>query len=103
MSGHTPVQVPKPLVCVMSAVSEATADFTRLPFEGAQGEWVQYQWYQKVPIATYLIAITVGELESRDLSPRCRVWAEPSVVDAGAWEFAETEQFLQVAEVCCIA
>ena len=83
----------------MSAVDEATADCAAP--EGSSGEWAQYQWYQKVPVASYLIAIAVGELECRDLSPRCRVWAEPAVVEASAWEFAETEQYLRTAEDVC--
>ena len=31
---------------------------------------------------------------ARDLSPRSRVWSEPSYVEAGAYEFAETAKFL---------
>lgn len=55
-------------------------------------------WHQKIPISSYLLALAVGELECRDLSPRCAVYSEPSVVDAAAYEFAETETFLQLAE-----
>ena len=33
-----------------------------------------------------------------DISPRCRVWSEPSMVAAVAFEFAQVEQFLEVAE-----
>jgi hypothetical protein len=40
----------------------------------------------------------VGDLSSRDISKRCRVWAEPGIVDAVAYEFAETEEFLKTAE-----
>jgi hypothetical protein len=49
-------------------------------------------------IPPYLIALAVGELESRELSERTRVWAEPSVVEGAAWEFAETEAMLAAAE-----
>ena len=31
------------------------------------------------PIPPYLLALAVGELESRELGPRSRVWAEPSL------------------------
>jgi len=34
----------------------------------------------------------------RDLSPRCRVWAEPAVVDAAAYEFADVEAMIGAAE-----
>jgi leukotriene-A4 hydrolase len=50
------------------------------------------------PIPTYLIALAVGELDSRDLSPRSRVWAEPATVEAAAHEFAEIEDMIETAE-----
>ncbi|GAB4820711.1 hypothetical protein N2152v2_007757 [Parachlorella kessleri] len=57
-----------------------------------------FYFRQPVPIATYLLALVVGDLESRPLGPISRVWAEPSMVDAAAWEFAETPRFLEAAE-----
>jgi len=57
-----------------------------------------YRFEQKVPIPSYLVALAVGALESRDIGPRSRVWSEPSMVDAGAHEFAETEAFLAAGE-----
>jgi aminopeptidase N len=50
------------------------------------------------PIAPYLIALAVGDLEFRAISDRCGVYAEPSVVDEAAWEFADTEAMMQKAE-----
>ncbi|HVE86453.1 MAG TPA: M1 family metallopeptidase [Myxococcales bacterium] len=50
------------------------------------------------PIPPYLLALAVGELESRELGPRSRVWAEPSVVDAAAREFAQVDEMIHVAE-----
>ncbi|MBV9174414.1 MAG: M1 family metallopeptidase [Chloroflexi bacterium] len=50
------------------------------------------------PIAPYLFAFAIGDLVSRDLGPRTRVWAEPSMVEDAAWEFAETEQMLSTGE-----
>ena len=55
-------------------------------------------WKQPVPISSYLLALAVGQLERRELSDRCAVYSEPSIVDAAAYEFAETEQFLKAAE-----
>lgn len=49
-------------------------------------------------IPSYLIALVVGPLVSKDISPRSRVWAEKEVVDRAAWEFDETEQYLSTAE-----
>lgn len=46
---------------------------------------------QEVPIPSYLIALAVGVLESRELGPRSRVWAEPSAVDACASEVRGTD------------
>lgn len=50
------------------------------------------------PIPPYLLALAVGELDSHDLGPRTRVYAEPGVVAAAAHEFAEVEQMLEAAE-----
>ncbi|MBV8714163.1 MAG: M1 family metallopeptidase [Chloroflexi bacterium] len=50
------------------------------------------------PISPYLLAFAVGDLASRDLSSRSRVWSEPSLVEGAAWEFADTEQMLASGE-----
>lgn len=50
------------------------------------------------PIPPYLLALAVGDLVARDLSERCRVWAEPAQIDAAAWEFAVVEDQLRAAE-----
>lgn len=57
-----------------------------------------FDFEQPLPVSSYLLALVVGEIESRELSARSRVWAEPSVVEAAAHEFAETEAFLVHAE-----
>ncbi len=51
---------------------------------------------QKIP--SYLMAIAVGDLAFKPVSSRAGVWAEPSVVDAAAVEFGDTEKMIQVAE-----
>src|SRR4051794_35802561 len=43
------------------------------------------------PVPAYLIALAVGELEGRDVGPRTAVYAEPSMLDAAAREFEDTE------------
>ena len=50
------------------------------------------------PIPPYLLAFAVGDLVERPLSPRCSIWAEPSVADSAAHEFAEVERMLTAAE-----
>ena len=57
-----------------------------------------FRFVQDQPVPAYLLALAVGVLTSRELSPRSRVWAESSVVDAAAWEFAEVERLLAAAE-----
>ena len=41
-----------------------------------------------MPIPSYLLALAVGNLESRELGPISAVWSEPDMVEAGAYEFA---------------
>jgi leukotriene A-4 hydrolase/aminopeptidase len=50
------------------------------------------------PIPSYLLALAVGDLESRELGPRSRVWAEPPVVQRAAWEFQGADEMLTRAE-----
>jgi leukotriene-A4 hydrolase len=50
------------------------------------------------PVPPYLLALAVGHLASRELSPRVRVWGEPGEVDAAAREFAEVEPMILAAE-----
>jgi leukotriene-A4 hydrolase len=57
-----------------------------------------FTWHQPVACSSYLIAIAVGELESKEVSKRCRVWSEPSMVKEVEYEFSQTEDFLVVAE-----
>jgi hypothetical protein len=52
-------------------------------------------------MAAYLIAIAAGDLAYAPVSSRCGVWAESSVVEKAAYEFAETEDFLSAAEQVC--
>jgi len=86
------IRVPSPLTALMSAVAVGSALPDLTP------NTLIYTFKQPVPICTYLIALAVGALESREIGPRTRVWSEKSMVDAGAFEFAETEEFIQVAE-----
>ena len=50
------------------------------------------------PIPSYLIALAAGELAFRPLGPRSGVYAEPSVVEAAASEFADTEAMISTVE-----
>lgn len=57
-----------------------------------------YRFRMPQAIPPYLIAIGIGELEHRSVGPRTGVYAEPSVVERGAYECADMERMMQVAE-----
>lgn len=50
------------------------------------------------PIPSYLFALAVGNLEFRELGPRTGLYAEPDIIEAAAWEFAENETKIVEAE-----
>jgi leukotriene A-4 hydrolase/aminopeptidase len=83
------VTVPEPLTAVMSAAPCGQ----RLEASGRTFAFTMPQ-----PIPPYLLALAVGHLESRELSPRSRIWAEPETVEAAAYEFADVEAMLTRAE-----
>jgi leukotriene-A4 hydrolase len=56
---------------------------------------------QTIPIPSYLLAIVVGALTSKQVGPRSSVWAEKEQIDESAEEFSETDRFLQIAEEIC--
>ncbi len=63
---------------------------------GAASEDGQFRMEQPVP--SYLIALAVGDLGFRELGPRSGVYAEPSLLDAAAHEFADTEAMIAAVE-----
>jgi aminopeptidase N len=50
------------------------------------------------PIPPYLLALAVGDLKEWPLGTRTSVWAEPSVVERAATEFAAVDDMLRTAE-----
>ena len=62
------------------------------------GDTATESWAMPQPIPPYLFAFAVGALASKDVGARSRVWAEPSVVDAAAWEFAEIDRHISAGE-----
>lgn len=81
------VRVPADLLALMSAENP-----TAKAADGA------YRFAMPQPVPSYLIALAVGDLEFRELGGRSGVYAEPSVVESAAWEFADTEQMIEAAE-----
>jgi len=55
-------------------------------------------FHMPLPVPPYLMALAVGDVEFRALGPRTGVWAEPAVLDAAAWEFADVEKMVEAAE-----
>ncbi len=81
------VAAPKELRAVMSANNDA-----RHALDG------DYRFTMDQPIPSYLLAIAVGDLAVRETGPRSAVYAEPSVVEAAAKEFADTEKMIGTTE-----
>jgi aminopeptidase N len=84
------VRVPGALRAVMAARDNGQE-------EDADGRKV-YRFTMEQPIPPYLLALAVGELEFQEVSPRTGVWAEPSMVEKAAWEFADMEKMLLAAD-----
>ncbi|NIM96387.1 MAG: M1 family peptidase [Anaerolineales bacterium] len=83
------VSVPNPLSAVMAAAPDGKRDVNGMTV-------FHFKMPQRIP--SYLFAIAVGNITSKDLGPRCRIYAEPEVIDAAAWEFADIETQLKEAE-----
>eukprot|EP00897_Mesotaenium_endlicherianum_P008956 jgi/Mesen1/8089/ME000434S07336 len=83
------VEVPSDTKCVMSAAHMRS---------DTRGATCTHTFEMRQPIPPYLFALAAGDIASEYLSPRCRVYAEPSVVRAAAHEFAETERMIECAE-----
>mgnify|MGYP000685721942 CR=1 FL=1 len=81
------VTTPKGLLARMSADNN--------PKDAADGD---YRFVMQQPISSYLLAIAVGELKFAPLGERSGVYAEPSMLDAAASEFADTERMIEITE-----
>jgi len=57
-----------------------------------------YHFEMKQPIPSYLLALAVGDLEFRSLGNRSGVYAEPSMLEKSAYEFADLEKMISAAE-----
>jgi len=84
------IYAPTPLTALMSAISTAT--------DPEQNGFRCFHFEQTVPVATYLIALVVGNLASAELGPRSRLWTEPEMLEKASYEFVETNDYLQTAE-----
>lgn len=81
------IRTPKALMAVMSAENP-----TQKNEEGV------YKFNMPQPIPAYLLALTVGNLRFQDLGEGTGVYAEPSMLEKSAYEFADLPKMLRAAE-----
>ncbi|MES1256627.1 MAG: M1 family metallopeptidase [Acidobacteriota bacterium] len=89
------VAVPSALSAVMSAEAltpEGVAEGT------AEGGHRLFSFRLAQPIPPYLIALAVGDLGFEATGPRSGIYAEPSMLAAAAFEFANLEDMIAAAE-----
>jgi leukotriene-A4 hydrolase len=84
------VEVPSDTRVVMSA-----APLERVPLDNGRAV-ERFVMNQAIP--PYLFALAAGDIVHEEIGPRTRVYAEPSVVKAAAYEFANTEATITHAE-----
>ncbi len=81
------VTIPKDLMAVMSAVNPQQKNNTGV-----------YTFQQEKAIPSYLMAIAVGDIEFKSIDNRTGVYAEHSVINKAAWEFAKLGDMVDAAE-----
>ena len=84
------IHVPAGMTVVMSA--------PRVEQPITQGGESVFNFRMDHSVASYMIAIGVGDLAFKSLGPRTGVWAEPVTLDAAARELADTEKMVAAAE-----
>lgn len=82
------VKVPENLMPVMSAGGNPT----ELHADGT------YHFDMPQAIPSYLMALAVGDLRFRAIGENTGVYAEPTLVDTAAWEFADIDAMISAAE-----
>ena len=95
-SYNATVRCPTNTTAIMSALGNGDK-----PVETHDDGTHTFAFKQPIAMSSYLVALAVGNLASKEVGPRSSVWAEPSVVDAAAYEFADTEKFLATGEKIC--
>lgn len=81
------IHTPKELLAVMSASNDPNTERDGM-----------YEFNMPQPIPSYLIALSVGDLHFKAMGERTGVYAEPSILDAAAAEFEDTESMLIATE-----
>ena len=81
------IRTPKNLFAVMSASNRPDAK--------RDGD---FSFRMPQPVPSYLLALAVGDLRFRPISPRTGIYAEPSMVRAAANEFEDAERMIGICE-----
>jgi leukotriene-A4 hydrolase len=81
------IRTPEDLLAVMSAANDPDTERDGV-----------YEFTMPQPIPSYLIALAIGDLRFKAMGKRTGVYAEPSILDAAAAEFEDTESMLEVTE-----
>ena len=88
---HAKLTVPEALTAVMAAAPGSSGP-------GARAGTRAFTFEMPQSIPPYLFAFAVGDIVSRDLGPRSRVYTEPKTLERAAWEFADVDSMLLAAE-----
>ncbi|MBB3062648.1 M1 family metallopeptidase [Microbulbifer rhizosphaerae] len=87
MTYNATIRTPKELRAVMSADNDPETEKDGV-----------YEFEMPQPIPSYLLALSVGDLEFKPMGERTGVYAEPALLDAAAEEFEDTESMLEATE-----
>ncbi len=87
MTYDATIRVPRGLMAVMSAENPTEAN-----------EDGVYRFRMPQPIPSYLLALAVGDLAFRPLGRNSGVYAEKPMIDASAYELADTQKMIDAAE-----
>src|SRR5436190_6596455 len=87
MTYSATVRVPKELMAVMSAENPVEANDSGV-----------YHFHMPQPIPSYLLALSVGDLAFRRFSDNSGVYAEEPMIEASAYELADTPKMIEAAE-----
>ncbi len=81
------VKVPAGMLALMSAENPT-----------AKSDDGSYSFSMKQPVPAYLMALTIGDVEYKKLGDHTGIYAESSLMEKAAYEFAEMEDMLVAAE-----